>query len=90
MDFEWDEGKNRSNIRKHGISFETALTIFNHPIFSLLDTRNIYDEDRFITIGVASNNVVIVVVHSYREESIRLISARPASRKERKIYYEKV
>jgi uncharacterized DUF497 family protein len=89
MDFEWDEAKNRANIRKHGIAFEMAQLIFKSTFFTTLDLRNTYGEDRFISIGKIDDIVVLVVVHTDRNERTRIISARPASRKERQAYYEK-
>ena len=89
MDFEWDEAKNRANIRKHGIAFEMAQLIFKSTFFTKLDLRNAYGEDRFISIGKIDDIVVLVVVHTDRNERTRIISARPASRKERQAYYEK-
>ncbi|MBQ2677986.1 MAG: BrnT family toxin [Firmicutes bacterium] len=85
--FEWDEKKEQINIRKHGIDFKTASHVF-------LDERRIeyYDEahssvgeDRFITIG--SIGEVIMVVYTEREDALRIISARLATKKERRIYY---
>jgi len=89
MDFEWDEAKNRANICKHGITFETAQRIFESPFFSILDNRRAYGEERFISIGKSDNIVVLVVVHTDRNGRTRIISARPASRKERQTYYAK-
>jgi uncharacterized DUF497 family protein len=89
MDFEWDEAKNRANIRKHGIAFEMAQLIFKSTFFTTLDFRHTYGEDRFISIGKIDDIVVLVVVHTDRNERTRIISARPASRKERQAYYEK-
>jgi uncharacterized DUF497 family protein len=89
MDFEWDEAKNRANIRKHGIAFEMAQLIFKSTFFTKLDLRHTYGEDRFISIGKIDDIVVLVVVHTDRNERTRIISARPASRKERQAYYEK-
>ncbi len=87
MKFEWDEKKEQINIRKHGIDFKTASHVF-------LDERRIeyYDEahssvgeDRFITIGSARK--VMVIVYTEREDALRIISARLATKKERRIYY---
>ena len=85
--FEWDEQKNQSNIRKHGISFELAKRIFENPVFTRLDTRECYGEDREISIGMIDGVLVLVVIHTERNEGvIRLISARRATRKERQDY----
>jgi len=89
MDFEWDELKNESNLEKHGVSFEEAQHIFKTPVLTLFDTRSDeYGELREISIGTIDETVVIVVVHTDREGVTRLISARPANKKERNTYYD--
>ncbi|MCY4439914.1 MAG: BrnT family toxin [Deltaproteobacteria bacterium] len=89
MIFEWDEPKNRVNIRKHGVSFETASRIFDRPILTRHDHRKDYGEARCVSIGELENGALIVVAHTERAGRTRLISARPASRKERQAYHEK-
>lgn len=86
MKFEWEESKNRKNIEKHGISFERVLAVFDKVILSYPDTRKEYGETRVISIGEIENTIVVVVVHTERNGAIRLISARPANRKERRKY----
>lgn len=86
MGFEWDEEKNKSNYFKHGITFEEATEIFNHPTFTVTDDRMNYGELREISIGMIGISVVIVVVHTDRNGARRLISARKANQKERRIY----
>ena len=91
MDFEWDEAKNQSNIKKHLISFEEAQTIFEGEVLTVEDERFPYSEERYISLGelvLAEGNLIIAVVHTERGERTRLISARKASRRERKRYYE--
>ena len=88
--FEWDEEKNRLNTEKHGVDFDLAKRIFNGPALSRVDDRLNYGEVRTIGIGVVDNLAVLTVVYTERSNSIRLISARAASRRERKIYYEKI
>ena len=83
MEFEWDEAKNRTNIRKHGIGFDTAKRIFEERVTTSPDRRRDYGEDRHISIGRVKPGVLIVVAHTERHGRIRLISARPASRKEK-------
>ncbi len=90
MQFEWDKDKNRSNIEKHGVSFELAVGIFDHPRLDRIDDRQDYGETRIISLGVVSNVVVLTVVHTDREGRTRLISARRASRKERALYHAKI
>lgn len=80
MEFEWDEDKNQSNIHQHGVSFGTARQIFSRPILTRVEDRRDYGEVRNISTGQTDGATVIVVVHAEREGSIRLISARPASR----------
>lgn len=87
--FYWDEKKNRSNQRKHGVSFDEAQTAFydeNAKVY--FDPDHSSDEDRFILLGISSRFRVLVVCHCYREgESlIRIIAARKADRQEREDY----
>lgn len=87
MEFEWDERKNKANIRRHGIDFNEAKEIFNRKdIYTYFDIRS-YKEDREISMGPLSNLVLITVVHTTRFDKIRIISARKATKKERKKYY---
>ncbi len=91
MDFEWDEAKNQSNINKHLISFEEAQTIFEGEVLTVADDRFHYAEERYISFGelvLADGSLVIAVVHTERGERTRLISARKASRRERRQYDE--
>ncbi len=90
MEYEWDEAKNSANIRKHGIDFETAKRIFDGPLLSRRDSRRDYGEERYVTIGRVSDAVLVVVAHTERGGRIRLISARPASRKERQAWYDRI
>ena len=87
--FEWDEEKAQDNLRKHGISFEEAQTVFNDPLaITIPDPDHSADEDRFITIGESDKRRILVAVYTERRKKIRLISARKASRTERKKYEE--
>ena len=87
-EFEWDDEKAVSNLKKHDVSFEEGATIFNDPrIATIPDPDHSKDEERFISIGVSVQNRLLVVVHTEREERIRLISCRKATSGERK-YYE--
>ncbi|MDJ0509403.1 MAG: BrnT family toxin [Crocosphaera sp.] len=91
MEFEWDEQKNQTNIIKHGISFQEALEIFNDPnLLTYTDDRFNYEETRELSIGQLllpkQPVIVVLVVHTDRNEVTRIISARRASRKERKLY----
>jgi len=84
--FEWDDTKNKTNIAKHGISFEMAKLIFSGPTLDLVDERFDYREIRVISLGSLKGVVVLSVTHTDRDGRIRIISARAASRKERAIY----
>ena len=87
MNFEWDREKATSNLEKHGVSFDEAATAFGDPLSStILDPDRSDDEDRYILIGQAFSGRVVVVVHTERGEFIRLISARLATRSERRSY----
>lgn len=87
--FEWDASKARSNIRKHKISFEEATTVFGDPRAITVESTVGGRERRLVTIGMTSTGrFVIVVVHTDRNDRIRVISARPASRAERRQYEE--
>jgi uncharacterized DUF497 family protein len=90
MVFVWDERKNRVNRRKHGISFETAARAFEDPSAISYVDRILENEERWHTIGTAGGIVVVLVVHTSKEENgeeeIRIISARKATARERTIY----
>ena len=88
MLFEWDERKNRSNIAKHEISFDEARLIFEGPVLQLVDDRADYGEVRQISIGLLREVVAVTVVHTDRIGVTRIISARLANRKEKRLYHE--
>jgi uncharacterized DUF497 family protein len=92
MRFEWDEHKNRENLRKHGIPFEIAAEVFADPFCLAIDDQMAGGEQRFWTIGRLENLTILVVVHTAREENdeevIRIISARKATPRERRFYEE--
>ncbi|WP_375492552.1 BrnT family toxin [uncultured Nostoc sp.] len=88
MKFEWDKNKNQQNIQKHGISFEEATEIFDGVVFTSIDERYDYEEIREVSIGSIQGVVIITVAHTDRNGKIRLISARKATPKERRTYYE--
>lgn len=90
--FEWDPRKESANRRKHGVSFEEALTVFSDDNAILIDDpEHSAAEDRFILLGVSAALRTLVVVHAYRgrDNVIRLISARRATRTEQKVYEER-
>jgi uncharacterized DUF497 family protein len=85
--FEWDPNKAAQNIRKHGVSFEEAATAFGDPLsITIFDPLHSIDEDRFVLIGMSNRNRLLVVVHTDRNDRIRIISARKATKKEKKQY----
>ncbi len=89
LTFEWDERKARSNLGKHGVSFEEAATIFGDRLsLTIPDPEHSLTEERYITIGKALTRKLLVVVHTDRGDNIRIISARRASRRERRFYEE--
>ena len=91
MKFEWDESKNEENIRKHGIDFRDVIEMFDHPMLTGLDTRSEYGEDRWIGIGLLGNVVAVTVYIEWEdEETIRIISARKATRDESKEYHKRI
>ncbi len=85
LEFEWDENKRQSNLRKHGIDFVAASKIFKNYTVEFEDNRYDYREDRFIAIGIIGNQT-LTVVYTMRNGIIRLISARKSTKEERKIY----
>jgi uncharacterized protein len=89
LNFEWDAKKARSNLTKHDVSFEEASTVFGDPLsLTIPDPAHSQSEDRFIMLGTSHTGKLLVVVHTERGDSIRIISARRASRRERKNYEE--
>jgi len=88
--FEWDEDKNRENIRKHGIDFVDAWEIFEGPILEELDLRENYGEVRWTGIGMIGNRVVVIAFTERDVEIIRIISLRKASKHERTKFEEAI
>lgn len=88
LNFEWDANKSASNLKKHGVSFGEAKTVFTDEYARLIGDPDHSDvEDRFILLGTSIDSKLLVVCHCIREaESIRIISARKADKQERKIY----
>jgi uncharacterized DUF497 family protein len=86
-EFEWDDEKAASNLKKHHISFEEAATIFNDPkVATIHDPDHSEDEERYVSIGMSVIVRLLAVIHTYRKERIRLISARKATKAEKKKY----
>jgi len=85
--FEWDPQKAKSNLKKHGVSFEEASTAFQDTLsLTIDDPLHSIDEVRVVLIGMSNKNRLLVVVHTERGDNIRIISARKATKKERKNY----
>jgi uncharacterized protein len=89
MQFDWDPKKAASNEAKHGVSFEEAATVFGDPLSDTYnDPDHSWQERRFIIIGTSAQGRLLFVAHTDDGEIVRLISAREATRKERKFYEE--
>ena len=92
MRFEWDENKNRENRKKHGVSFEIAMEVFDDPFSLTSRDRIVEGEERLWTLGRVEDLNILVVVHTVvderNEEVIRIISARKATPRERAFYEE--
>ncbi|MBZ5671634.1 MAG: BrnT family toxin [Acidobacteriia bacterium] len=90
MRFVWDEGKNRRNRAKHKVSFETAKVVFEDALAVSIQDRIVEAEQRWETLGLVGGAVVLLVAHTYEEESgeeiIRIVSARKATPRERMLY----
>lgn len=91
-DFEWDAGKARTNLKKHGVSFRTATGVFRDPLArTIFDDEHSEDEERWVTLGRTENGQYLVVIHTFTQASeteihIRIISAREADRQEIRDY----
>jgi uncharacterized protein len=89
MEFEWDPRKDAANQRKHAVGFREATTVFGDPLATTFpDNEHSISEQRFVTIGASVSDRLLVVVHTERREAIRIISARPATARERTFYEE--
>lgn len=89
LNFQWDKAKASANLRKHDVSFEEAATVFADELsLTIPDPDHSQVEHRFILLGTSYRGKMLVVVHTERGDSIRIISARPASRRERQQYEE--
>ena len=87
--FDWNSAKAELNLQKHHISFEEACTVFNDPLFlTFLDVEHSDDEERYITLGLSIRNRLLLIAHTDTEDNIRLISARKATKHERRFYEE--
>ena len=86
-EFEWDDEKAKRNLKKHGVSFEEGATIFNDTrIAAVSDPDHSEDDERYIAIGMSAMKRLLTVSLTYRNEKIRLVSCRKATKSERKDY----
>jgi uncharacterized protein len=91
MRFEWDGGKARRNLAKHGLAFEAAASAFGDPLGRIReDPRHSTAEERWVLLGRSRSGRVVVVMFTERDETIRIISARPATHRERRTYEEEL
>ena len=89
MRFEWDPDKAAENLAKHDVSFEEAATAFRDVLSATgADPDHSLDEERFVTFGISTDGRLLAIAHTDRDDTIRIISARPVTPSERKIYEE--
>ncbi|HZG38489.1 MAG TPA: BrnT family toxin [Nodosilinea sp.] len=89
MEFEWNSEKAALNFRKHGVSFQEAATVFSDPLsVTFPDPDHSVGESRYVIIGLSGSREILVVAHSERNNIVRIISARKATRPERRFYEE--
>jgi len=89
MTFEWDSAKASANVRKHGVSFAEALTVFKDPLGRVVpDSRHSVAEERFALLGVSERGRLLAVMFTEHDDRIRLFSARRATKSERRAYEE--
>ena len=89
LQFEWDENKAKTNKRKHSITFEEATTAFADELsITIDDPLHSEDEDRLILIGLSKESKLLIVIHIEKTETIRIISARKATKQEKILYEE--
>jgi uncharacterized DUF497 family protein len=89
IEFEWGQNKADSNFLKHGVSFDEAKSVFDDSVYvDFYDPDHSYNEHRYIIIGHSVKNRLLIVAYAERKNKIRLISAREATRREKKVYEE--
>lgn len=89
IEFEWDPEKAATNLEKHGVSFEEAATVFRDPLsLTFPDPDHSIREDRYIIIGQSIVGLILIVAHTERGQTLRIISARKATRNEKAFYEE--
>ena len=90
MKYVWDDSKNKINIQKHGIDFIDVPSMFQHPMVTFLDKRMDYGEERWIGIGILKTILAVVIFTEPKVDTIRIISARKATKHEDKIYRDEI
>ena len=90
MKYEWDEEKKRLNIRNHGVDFTDAPSMFQHPMVMFLDQRKNYGEHRWIGIGILKTILTVIIFAEPDNETVRIISARKATKHEEQIYRDEI
>ena len=89
LEFDWDDEKASSNVKKHGVKFDEAITVFGDLLADTFpDPDHSENEHRFLTFGLSQSNRLLVVAHADRGEIVRIISARQITRRERVLYEE--
>jgi uncharacterized protein len=89
LEFKWDPQKAAANLAKHKVSFEEAASVFGDPLGRIVaDPRHSAEEDRFVLLGLSQNQRLLAVMYVDRDEVVRIISARRATRRERRNYAE--
>ena len=89
MRYEWDPDKAINNLKKHQVGFDEACTIFEDPFYiTFVDEEHSVDEERYITIGLSNKDRLLMVAHTDRNDTIRIISARKVTKNEEKFYQE--
>ncbi len=89
MKFEWDRQKDAANLNKHRVTFSEAATVFADPLaWTIVDPDHSEEEYRYLTTGYTNDERLVIVAHTYRSGTIRIISARRATRHERRTYEE--
>lgn len=91
IEFEWDPGKAKTNLSKHGVGFAEAATVFQDPLsITTFDPDHSEDEDRYITVGRSEQGRAVIVAHTDRDDRTRIISARELTRAEREQYEKEI
>jgi len=90
VEFQWDRAKAKANLKKHGIEFADAIGVFEDEDALTIEDQKATGEQRFITLGMDFLGRILVVVYTYRSDSIRIISARKATERERKHYARRI